>query len=69
MFHRVMQRRMKVHRSVKTRIQARGMEGEKEPYLPKIRCVFKVGEGKYETRPLTREEWLAEEPEHFNWVD
>ena len=63
MYHRVMRRGMKVHRSVKTRMLARGMEGENRPYLPKIRCVING-----EARRLTRQEWLAEEPEFFEWV-
>ena len=37
---------------------------KKEQYLPKIRCV--VGG---QARRLTREEWLADPPEHFEWVD
>jgi len=60
----VMQRGMKVHRSVRTRMLARGMEGENRPYLPKIRCVI---DGV--PRCLTREEWLAEDPMHFEWAD
>jgi hypothetical protein len=40
------------------------MEGSNELYLPKIR--FEI-DG--EARCLTREEWLADEPEHFEWVD
>ena len=63
-YHRVMERGVKVHRSVRTRILARATVGENKPYLPKIRCVIN---GK--PRCLTREEWLAKEPEHFKWVD
>ena len=62
--HRVMRRGMKVHRSVKTRMMANGVEGGKGQYLPKIRCVV---DGV--ARRLTREEWLAEVPEYFEWVD
>ena len=52
----------KVHRSVKTRMLAKGPGGEL--YRPKARFII------YGTaRGLTREEWLAEEPEHFEWVD
>lgn len=59
-----MQRGMKVHRSVKIRMLAQAMEGERKPYSPKIRCIIN---GK--ARRLTREEWLAEQPAHFEWVD
>ena len=54
----------KVHRSVKTRIQAMGPKGEKEFYLPKVR--FPI-DGK--VRCLKREEWLETKPTHFRWVD
>ena len=60
----VMHRGMKVHRSVRTRMKAHAVEGDKRPYMPKIRCVI---DGK--VRSLTREEWLADAPEHFEWVD
>jgi uncharacterized protein (DUF2235 family) len=63
-YHLVMERGMKVHRSVKARMLALGPNGETKPYLPKIRCM--IG-GK--PRRLTREEWLADHPEHFEWVD
>lgn len=43
---------------------ARGVEGSNKLYLPKTRCVV---DG--EARRLTRMEWLADEPEHFDWVD
>jgi len=62
-YHRVMRRGVKVHRSVKTRMLAHGIEGENRPYMPKIRCVI---DG--EARRLTREEWLADDPEFFEWV-
>ena len=63
-YHRVMQRGMKVHRSVKTRMLARGVQGENKPYRPKIRCVIND-----KIRRPTREEWLADEPTFFEWVD
>jgi len=63
-YHRVMRRGMKVHRSVKTRMMAHGVEGQNGAYSPKIRCVI---DGK--ARRLTREEWLAQVPEFFEWVD
>ncbi|KAF9644019.1 hypothetical protein BDM02DRAFT_3122619 [Thelephora ganbajun] len=63
-YRRVMERGIKVHRSVRTRMLARGKEGKNKPYLPKIRCMI---DG--EARRLTREEWLAEEPSYFEWVD
>ena len=60
-----MRRGMKVHRSVKTRMVARGMEGKNDKqYWPKIWCVVNG-----EIRRPTREEWLAEEPTFFEWVD
>ena len=40
------------------------MEGTKEQYRPEIRFTI---DGKL--RCLTRDEWLASEPEHFIWVD
>ena len=64
MYRRVMERGMKVHRSVRTRMLACATTEKKEQYLPKIRCV--VGG---QARRLTREEWLADPPEHFEWVD
>ncbi|KAF9786823.1 hypothetical protein BJ322DRAFT_1052259 [Thelephora terrestris] len=60
----VMRRGMKVHRSVKTRMLAQTTQGNGEPYVPKIRCMVN---GK--PRRLTREEWLAEPPRYFEWVD
>jgi hypothetical protein len=62
----VMERPMKVHRSVRTRISAQGWDGEKGRYLPAVRCTIK---GEKEPRCLKREEWLADKPEHFEWVD
>jgi len=63
-YSRVMDRGMKVHRSVKTRILAQNVKGSKEPYLPLIRCT--IGD---EVRPLKKGEWTADKPEHFKWVD
>ena len=63
-YHLVMRRGMKVHRSVKTRMLARGKDGGNRPYLPKVRCVI---DGV--ARPLTRDEWLADDPVHFEWTD
>ena len=62
-YRRVMDRGMKVHRSVRTRIEASSEDGRKE-YLPLIRCSINGT-----IRPLTREEWLAEPPVYFEWVD
>ena len=62
-YHQVMARGMKVHRSVKTRIEAFRMGGGNEPYLPKIRCVI---DG--ETRRLSEGEWLDEDQQLFEWV-
>ena len=58
----VMKRGVKVHRSVKTRMLARGLDEER--YLPEVR--FPIGD---KVRRLTREEWLAKKPKHFEWVD
>lgn len=63
-YSRVMRRGIKVHRSVKTRMLARGTDGGNRPYLPKVRCVI---DGV--ARPLTRDEWLADDPVHFEWAD
>jgi hypothetical protein len=56
---------VKVHRSVKIRMLGRGLDGSNNLYVPKIR--FPVS--KDEVRPLTREEWLAQKPKYFDWVD
>ena len=62
-YRQVMPRGMKVHRSVRTRMLAHGMEGEKDKrYLPKIWCEI---DG--EIRRPTRKEWLAEDPKFFKW--
>jgi len=52
---------MKVHRSVKTRIE--GCRLGSERYVPKIRCVING-----ETRCLTEGEWLDEDQKLFEWV-
>jgi hypothetical protein len=59
-----MDRGMKVHRSVRTRILACNSGAGGAGYLPKIRCVI---DG--EARHLTKEEWVKEEPGFFEWVD
>jgi len=64
-FGPVMRRGMKVHRSVKTRVEALDVAGRKKNYTPKIRPFV----GKGVVRRLTVEEWLAENPQHFEWVD
>jgi len=60
----VMERCVKVHRSVRARMLAKSLDGEDKMYSPKIR--FPI-DGK--VRCLTREEWLANKPKHFEWVD
>jgi hypothetical protein len=65
-YRAVMERGLKVHRSVKIRISASGADGQSEDYLPKIRCEIKDGE---EARSLVEKEWLADKPEYFEWVD
>jgi hypothetical protein len=62
-YHLVMHRGMKVHRSVKIRMLAQPSEGGKK-YRPKIRCMI---QGKL--RHIRSEEWLADEPKHFKWVN
>ena len=65
-YRAVMERGLKVHRSVKLRISASGADGQSEDYLPKIRCEIKDGE---EARTLEKKEWLADKPQYFEWVD
>ena len=64
MYDSVIRDGMKVHRSVQTRILAERIEGERVPYLPKLRLVV---DG--ELRRLKREEWLAERSHYVKWVD
>jgi hypothetical protein len=59
-----MRRGLKIHRSVKTRMEALDLDGKGGTYVPKIRPFVK---GK--ARRFTVEEWLAENPDHFEWVD
>ena len=41
-------------------------KGEEQQYLPLIRCkIDGIGKAR---RPI-REEWLADEPKFFKWVD
>jgi hypothetical protein len=56
--------KIKVHRSVRLRMLAQGTDGNGKLYLPKIR---RMVDGR--VRRLTREEWLEEEPQLFQWVD
>jgi len=63
-YNLVIRRGMKVHRSVKLRMLAQGRKGEGKPYVPRVRF-FIDGQ----IRRLTREEWLADQPKHFEWVD
>jgi hypothetical protein len=55
---------IKVHRSVRLRMLAQGTDGNGKLYLPKIR---RMVDGR--VRRLTREEWLEEESQLFQWVD
>ena len=57
-----MDRGIKVHRSVRTRLMASPVDGSKKKYVPKIRFMI---DGKLQR--LTGEEWL--EGKHFEWVD
>ena len=63
-YKEVMDRGIKVHRSVRIRMMASPMDRSKKQYVPKIRFLV---DGKL--RRLTGEEWLKETPEHFEWVD
>ena len=57
----VKKRGVKVHRSVKTRMLAKG---EDPKYVPAICFLTDTG-----LRKLKREEWLAEpKPKYFEWV-
>ena len=58
----VIERYVKVHRSVKIRILAKPDEGD--PYLPAMH--FLIGK---DVRKLKPEEWLAENPTYFRWVE
>lgn len=60
----VMNRGIKVHRSVRTRVTASPVDGSNERYVPKIRFLI---DGKLQR--LTWKEWSEETPEHFEWVD
>jgi len=62
-FTQVMRRGMKVHRSVKTRMEA-SKQGNLENYRPRIRPV--IGNA---ARRLTIEEWVSDNPEFFEWVE
>jgi len=68
-FHPVMRRGMKVHRSVKTRLESLDKHGQRGTYVPKVRPFIKGEKKKGGSRMLTIEEWLAENPKHFEWVD
>lgn len=66
---------LKVHRSVKTRIEAGDIfEGREKLYWPKVRphlpqrdaCVPKGQKGPLR---LPRHEWDVETPEHWEWVN
>ena len=58
----VIERHVKVHRSVKIRILAKPDEGD--PYLPAMH--FPIGK---DIRKLKPEEWLVENPAYFRWVE
>jgi len=62
--HKVKDRGLMVHKSVRTRMLALAKEGEEDQYVPKIRLRF---DENGEVRCLTRDEWLTEQ--HFKWVD
>ena len=64
LYKAVMERGIRVHRSVRTRVMAQPMEGTKKKYRPKIRFMI---DGK--PQRLTSKEWEATDPKHFTWVD
>ena len=64
LYKEVIDRGIRVHRSVKTRMEAEPMAGSKKQYRPKVRFTING-----EVRRLTRSEWLASHPEHFEWVN
>ena len=61
-----MDHRLKVHRSVRARILARSANGKDEGYVPAVRFAIK---GEADPLRLSGEEWLANPPKHFEWVD
>jgi hypothetical protein len=63
---RIVDHRLKVHRSVRARILARSADGKDKGYVPVVRCTIK---GEAEPRRLKKGEWLANPPKHFEWVD
>lgn len=56
--------RIKVHKSVRTRMLAESVQGDNNPYWPKIRCMINGV-----VRRPTRKEWLADDPDFLEWVD
>lgn len=68
---------LKVHRSVKTRLEA-SQDGSL--YLPAVRPELPLGAGmedgdesedvwRYETRRLAYDEWNVDKSKHWEWVD
>lgn len=58
---------LKVHRSVKTRLEGAALEQLLLDYAPQVRPNFP---GKHsEPTQLTREEWNIEEPAFWEWAD
>jgi len=64
LYKEIIDRGIMVHRSVKARMEAEPMAGSKKRYRPKVRFTING-----EVRRLTRSEWLASYPEHFEWVN
>lgn len=63
---------LKIHRSVKTRLEAAERLGE--VYVPQVRPAIKRFDhlGKRirgEPIPLTYEQWNVDDPKHWEWVD
>jgi hypothetical protein len=64
---RIVDHRLKVHRSVRTRVLARVVDGEGRVYVPAVR--YKIKHGPEEPQCLNRDEWSNVEPTHFQWVN
>ena len=61
---------LKVHRSVKTRLEA--SHRLEEEYVPQIRPELKKfvnGKKVKEAKRLTHEDWNVEDPKYWEWVD
>ncbi|KAI0081423.1 hypothetical protein K474DRAFT_1656566 [Panus rudis PR-1116 ss-1] len=69
---REMDEGLKIHRSVKTRLEASHRMGE--PYVPQVRPAMRIFDSygrkvKAEPRQLTHTEWNVDDPKQWEWVD